>query len=69
MSDRIARAFSRSEANQVKALYISKASDKVWHVSLLHKFRSYGISGQIFGLISCLSNRRLHVVLDGKYLH
>ena len=29
---------------------------------------SYGISGQIFGLISsCLSNRRLRVVLDGKY--
>ena len=26
----------------------------------------YGISGQIFGLISFLSNRRLRVVLDGK---
>ena len=30
-------------------------------------FKSYGISGQIFGLISSfLSNRRLRVVLDGK---
>ena len=32
-----------------------------------HKFKSYGISGQIFGLIySFLNNRRLRVVLDGK---
>ena len=31
------------------------------------KLKSYGISGQIFGLISSfLSNRRLRVVLDGK---
>ena len=30
-------------------------------------FKCYGISGQIFGLISSfLSNRRLEVVLDGK---
>ena len=34
---------------------------------LLHKLKSYGISGQIFGLISSfLSNRQLQVVLDGK---
>ena len=34
---------------------------------LLHKLKSYGISGQIFGLISSfLSNRQLRVVLDGK---
>ena len=39
----------------------------VWHAGLLHKLKSYGISGQIFGLISSfLSNRRLRVVLDGK---
>ena len=39
----------------------------VWHTGLLHKLKSYGISGQIFGLISSfLSNRRLQVVLDGK---
>ena len=37
-----------------------------WHAGL-HKLKSYGISGQIFGLISSfLSNRRLRVVLDGK---
>ena len=46
---------------------LSKASDRVWHVGLLHKRKSYGVSGPIFGLISSfLSNRRLRVVLDGK---
>ena len=35
--------------------------------SLLHKYKFYGISGQIFGLISSfISNRWLQVVLDGK---
>ena len=49
------------------ALDISKAFDRVCHAGLLHKLKSYGISGQIFGLISSfLSNRRLQVVLDGK---
>ena len=42
---------------------------RVWHAGLLHKLKSYGISGQIFGLISSfLSNRWLRVVLDGKFL-
>ena len=46
---------------------ISKAFDRVWHGDLVHKPKSYGISGQLFGLISSfLSNRRLRVVLDGK---
>ena len=66
MSDRIARDFNRSGATQTVALDISKAFDRVWHAGLLHKLRSYGISGQIFGLISFLINRRLRVVLDGK---
>ena len=67
VSDRIARAFNRSWATRAVALYISKAFDRVWHAGLLHKLKSYGISGQIFGLISSfLSNRRLRVVLNGK---
>ena len=67
VSDRIARAFSRSGATRAVALDISRAFDRVWHAGLLHKLKSYGISGQIFGLISSfLSNRRLRVVLDGK---
>ena len=60
VSDRIARAFNRSGATRAVALDISKAFDKVWHAGLLHKLKSYGISGQIFGLTSSfLSNRRL----------
>ena len=67
MSDRIARAFNRSGATRAVALDISKAFDRVWHAGLLHKLKSYGISGQIFGLISSfLSNRQLRVVLGGK---
>ena len=67
VSNRLARAFNRSGSTQAVALDIYKAFDRVWHAGLLHKLKSYGISGQIFGLISSfLSNRRLQMVLDGK---
>ena len=67
VSDRIARAFNRSGATRAVTLDISKAFDRLWHAGLPHKFKSYGISGQIFDLISSfVSNRRLQVVLDGK---
>ena len=67
VSDRIARAFNRSGATPAVTLDISKAFDRVWHAGLLHKLKTYGISGQIFDLISSfLSNRRLQMVLDGK---
>ena len=65
--DRISRDLIRSGATRAVVLDISKAFDRVWHAGLLHKLKSYGISGQIFGLISSfLSNRRLRVVLDGS---
>ena len=61
ISDRIARATG------VVSIDVSKAFDRVWHAGLLCKLKSYGISGQIFALISSfLSNRWLWVVLDGK---
>ena len=67
VSDRIARAFNRCGATRAVALDISKSFDRVWHAGLLHKLKSYGISGQIFGLISSfLSNKQLRVVLVGK---
>ena len=54
-------------ATQAVALDISKVFDRVWHVGLLHKLKSYRISCQIFGLISSfLSNRQLQVILDEK---
>ena len=60
VSDRIARAFSKSGPTRAVALDISMGFDRVWHASLLHKFKSYRISGQIIGLISSfLSNRWL----------
>ena len=59
VSDRIARAFNRSGATGAVALDISKAFDRVWHAGLLHKRKSYAISGQIFGRISFFS------VIDG----
>ena len=46
----VGRAFNRSEVTPAVALNISKAFDRVWHAGLLHKLKSYGISGQIFGL-------------------
>ena len=50
------------------ALDISRAFDRVWHASLLHKLKSYGISDQIFHLIpSFLSNRHFQLVLDEKF--
>ena len=67
MSDRIARAFNKSGATRAVALNISKAFDRVWYAGLLHTLTSYGISGQVFGLISSfLINRQLQVVWDGK---
>ena len=64
VSDRIVWAFNKSGNNQAVALDIFKAFDRVWHSGLLHKVNSYGISGQMFGLISSfLSNRRFQVVL------
>ena len=67
-SDRIARAFNRSGATRAVSLDIPKAFGRVWHADLLHKLNFYGISCHIFGLISSfLTNRRLRVVLDGKF--
>ena len=65
VSDRIARAFNRSGATQ--AVSTSYIHFIYWHAGLLHKRKSYGISGQIFDLMSSfLNNRQLWVVLDRK---
>ena len=69
-SDRIARAFNRSEATRAVALEISKAFERICYAGLLHKVKSCGISSQIFDLVSSfLSNRWLQMVLDGKSSH
>ena len=67
VSDRMARDFNRSGATWAVAFDMSKAFDRVWHAALLHKRKSYGVSGQIFCLNSSfLSIGWLQVVLDGK---
>ena len=68
--------FSQLYLIELLGLLTSLGLLELWHLiyprlltgfGLLHKLKSYGISGQIFGLIfSFLSNRRLRVVLDGK---
>ena len=66
-SDRIARAFNTSWDTRAVVLDIYKTFDRNWHAGLLYKLKSYGNSGEIFGLISSFfSNRQLWVVLDGK---
>ena len=44
-SDRIAGPFNRSGATRAVVLDISRTFDRVWHVALLHKLKSYGTSG------------------------
>ena len=57
VSDRIAWAFYRSSDSRTVALDIWNAFDRVWDSSLLHKRKSYGISGQIFGHIFSLLSK------------
>ena len=66
VSDKIARTCNRFGATRAVAPYISKAFNRVWHTGLLHKLKSSGILGQVFGLISSFHSRQLQVVLDGK---
>ena len=54
ISDRNVKVFNRSGA-----LDISKTFDRVWHAGIHHKLKSFGISGQISGLISSLLSNRL----------
>ena len=43
VSDRIVRAFNRSGATCSVVLDISKAFDRVWHTSLLHKLMEFQV--------------------------
>ena len=67
VSDRFVRTINRSGANWAEAIDIWKAFNKVWHAGILHKLKCYGVSGQMFRLISFfLGNRQLWGVLDGN---
>ena len=58
----------KSREARAVALDISKAFDKVWHPGLLHKLRSYGVQGDVFGYYCFFSSvdRKSRVVVDGK---
>ena len=58
VSDRIVRAFNRAGTTPAVPLDIANVFDRVWHAVVLHKLKSYGISGQISGLISSLLSKR-----------
>ena len=59
VTERIARSLNLSGATWAIALDISKAFDRVWHNGLLHKLRAYGVTDDIFQIISSF-------ILDGK---
>ena len=51
LSATTARIFNRSGATGAVALNISKALNRVWNAGLLYRFKSYGISDHIFGIL------------------
>ena len=59
VSDRIVRVLLSLGLLELLHLIYPRLLTGFWHAGLLHKHKFYGISGQIFGLISSfLSNRR-----------
>ena len=50
LSERVYRSLNAWNETRAIALDISKAFDKVWHCGLLHKLKSYGISGTFLDL-------------------
>ena len=63
VSDRIAKAINRAGVTQSVALHLPMLFISVQHASLLHKLKSYEISGQIFGLILSFHNEKRHMDL------
>lgn len=70
LADKLTRAFNMIDATRTLGLDIFKVFVRDWYTVLRHKVTSYGISAQVFNFVfSFLSNRLLHVVLNGKSLH
>ena len=60
-------AVDKQKEVRIVFLDISKAFDKVWHSSLLHKLRKAGITGNLFHWFSdYLQNRSQRVVINGQ---
>ena len=57
---------SINAGESVRVLAIAGTSDKVSHIGVLHKLRSYGIDSSLHRwLTNCLSNRKLQAVVGG----
>ena len=62
-------SFDSNPTLEVRGVFldISKAFDRVWHDGLLLKIKTFGVNGNIYGLIkSFLSDREQRVVLNGQ---
>ena len=69
ITQNISSAFDAYPSLEVRGVFLDlfKAFDRVWHDSLLYKFSSTGIDGNLFKLIkSLLNNRCQRVVLDAQ---
>ena len=63
----IYESFEKYDETRAVFLNISKAFDKVWHVGIVFKIKSNGISGNLLNFIeNYLSGRHQRVVLNGK---
>ena len=68
-SHQIFEAFDCNPPLEIRSVFlnISKAFDKVWHEGLLYKFKSLGISGELYQLLKkYLSDKLQRVVLNGQ---
>ena len=63
------KAFDFNPPLDVRSVYldISKAFERIWHVSLIYNLERCGASGQLLSLIqSILQNRKQRTVLNGQ---
>ena len=58
ITEHINGALDRRGEDRLVDLDISKAFDKVWHRGLIHKLKSYGISGELLNLLSSFLSKR-----------
>ena len=61
---KIQTAFDDNPAVDVRSVFldISKALDKVWHISLLFKLKAYGVDGEILSLLENYFENRKKVL-------
>ena len=65
ITEHINQALDRRGVARLVARDISKAFNKFWHEGLIHKLKSYGISGKLLSLITSFLRRQISVVHEG----